>query len=50
MPQPTEHKSIQAHIRKYAEEIGWRFVSRSKDEQQEDFFNRELKFSKTVHS
>ncbi len=37
MPQPTEHKSVQARILKYAEEIGWRFVSRSKAEERRGF-------------
>ncbi len=32
MPKPTEHKSVQARILKYADEIGWTTVSRSEVE------------------
>ncbi len=28
MPKPGEHKTVQARILKYAEEIGWIFVPR----------------------
>ncbi len=28
MPQPTEHKSVQARILKYAYQIGWTFVKK----------------------
>lgn len=37
MPQPTEHKSVQARILKYAEEIGWSFVSKSEAEERREF-------------
>jgi len=37
MPKPTEHKSVQARILKYAEEIGWIIVSRGEAEQQREF-------------
>jgi len=37
MPQPTEHKSVQARILKYAAEIGWTFVSRSEAEERRKF-------------
>ena len=37
MPQPTEHKSVQARILKYAEEIGWSVVSRSEAEERRGF-------------
>ena len=37
MPGPTEHKSVQARILKYAEEIGWTFVSRSEAEERREF-------------
>jgi hypothetical protein len=29
MPAPGEHKTVQARILKYAEEIGWTFVLRA---------------------
>ena len=32
MPTPTEHKTVQTRILQYAEEIGWTFVPRAKDE------------------
>ncbi len=28
MPTPGEHKTVQARILKYAQEIGWRYVPR----------------------
>ena len=28
MPAPGEHKTVQARVLKYAQEIGWRYVSR----------------------
>lgn len=28
MPIPTEHKTVQSRILKYAQEIGWKFVPR----------------------
>jgi len=37
MPRPTEHKSVQARILKYAEEIGWSVVSRSEAEKRREF-------------
>ena len=37
MPKPSEHKSVQARILKYAEEIGWIFVTRSKAEERRKF-------------
>lgn len=36
-PKPTEHKSVQARILKYAQEIGWRYVSQSEAEQRRGF-------------
>ena len=33
MPTPTEHKTVQARILKYAESIGWTFVPREQAEQ-----------------
>lgn len=37
MPKPTEHKSVQARILKYADEIGWTIVARSEAEQRRGF-------------
>jgi len=37
MPQPTEHKSVQARILKYADEIGWSFVPRTEAEERRGF-------------
>lgn len=37
MSTPTEHKSVQARILKYAEKIGWTFVSRSEAEERRGF-------------
>lgn len=37
MSKPTEHKSVQARILKYAEEIGWTFVPQSEAEQRRGF-------------
>lgn len=37
MPRPTEHKSVQARILKYADEIGWSIVSRSDAEERRGF-------------
>jgi len=37
MPKPTEHKSVQARILKYAEDIGWTIVSRSDAEKRRNF-------------
>ena len=34
---PTEHKSVQVRILKYAQEIGWTFVSQSEAEQRRGF-------------
>ncbi|PWB51300.1 MAG: restriction endonuclease subunit R [Candidatus Methanoperedenaceae archaeon] len=36
-PKPTEHKSVQARILKYAKEIGWTFVSQSEAEESRGF-------------
>ncbi len=33
MPKPTEHKTVQARILQYAQEIGWTFVPRAEDEE-----------------
>jgi type I restriction enzyme R subunit len=33
MPTPSEHKTVQARILAYAQEIGWTFVSREEAEQ-----------------
>ena len=37
MPTPGEHKTVQARILKYAEAIGWTFVSRKEAEQRRGF-------------
>lgn len=37
MPGPTEHKSVQARILKYANEVGWSVVSRSEAEERREF-------------
>jgi type I restriction enzyme R subunit len=37
MPKPSEHKSVQARILKYAEEIGWTFVPQSEAERRRGF-------------
>ena len=37
MPAPTEHKTVQARILTYAQEIGWAFVSRTEAERQRAF-------------
>jgi type I restriction enzyme R subunit len=37
MPKPTEHKSVQARILKYAKEIGWSVVARSEAEDRRGF-------------
>ena len=37
MPQPTEHKSVQARILKYAGDIGWYVVPRSEAEERRGF-------------
>jgi type I restriction enzyme R subunit len=37
MPTPGEHKTVQARILEYAEDIGWAFVSREKAEQRRGF-------------
>ncbi len=36
-PKPTEHKSVQARILKYAQEIGWSFVPQSEAEERRGF-------------
>ena len=37
MPTPSEHKTVQARILKYAENIGWKFVPREEAEQRRGF-------------
>ena len=37
MPKPSEHKTVQARILKYAEEIGWIFVPCEKAEVRRGF-------------
>jgi type I restriction enzyme R subunit len=37
LPTPTEHKTVQARILKYAQEIGWTYVSRSEAEARRGF-------------
>lgn len=37
MPKPGEHKTVQSRILKYAQEIGWRFVSRAEAENRRGF-------------
>jgi type I restriction enzyme R subunit len=37
MPKPGEHKTVQARILHYAQEIGWRYVSRAEAEQRRGF-------------
>ena len=37
MPAPTEHKTVQARILKYAQAIGWTFVPRKEAEQRRGF-------------
>ena len=37
MPTPTEHKTVQSRILKYAEAIGWIFVPRKEAEQRRGF-------------
>ena len=37
MPAPGEHKTVQARILAYAQEIGWRFVSRAEAEARRGF-------------
>ncbi|MCP1715469.1 type I restriction enzyme R subunit [Methanocalculus alkaliphilus] len=37
MPKPGEHKTVQARILAYAEEIGWTFVSRAEAERRRHF-------------
>ena len=38
MPEPSEHKTVQARILKYADEIGWTVVSREEAERRKSFF------------
>jgi type I restriction enzyme R subunit len=45
MPKPTEHKSVQARILKYAEEIGWSVVARSEAEDRRGFASTALSTS-----
>ncbi len=37
MSKPTEHKTVQARILAYAQEIGWTYVSREEAERQRGF-------------
>lgn len=37
MPTPGEHKTVQARILAYTQEIGWRFVSRAEAEARRGF-------------
>lgn len=37
MPRPGEHKTVQARILKYAQDIGWTFVSRKEAERRRNF-------------
>ena len=37
MPTPSEHKTVQARILAYAQEIGWLFVSRDEAEARRGF-------------
>ena len=37
MPKPGEHKTVQARILKYAQEIGWTLVSRAEAERRRGF-------------
>jgi type I restriction enzyme, R subunit len=37
MPKPTEHKTVQARILKYAQEIGWIYVARDEAERRRGF-------------
>jgi type I restriction enzyme R subunit len=37
MPEPGEHKTVQARILKYAEEIGWTFVLHAEAEARRSF-------------
>src|SRR5712691_4676308 len=37
MPAPTEHKTVQARILKYAQEIGWTYVPRAEAEARRGF-------------
>ena len=39
---PTEHKSVQARILKYADDIGWSFVSQGEAETRREFDNSQL--------
>ena len=41
MPKPGEHKTVQARILKYADEIGWTIVSREESEARRGL-NREM--------
>ena len=37
MPKPGEHKTVQARILAYAQEIGWTYVSRAEAERRRGF-------------
>jgi type I restriction enzyme, R subunit len=40
MPTPGEHKTVQARILAYAQEIGWRYVPRAEAEARRGFSPR----------
>jgi type I restriction enzyme, R subunit len=37
MPKPSEHKTVQSRILKYAQETGWNFVARAEAEKRRGF-------------
>jgi type I restriction enzyme, R subunit len=37
MPKPGEHKTVQARILQYAQEIGWRYIPRAEAEARRGF-------------
>ena len=38
MPNPTEHKTVQARILRYTQEIGWTYVPRDEAERRRGFY------------
>lgn len=42
MPKPTEHKSVQARILKYAQDIGWSFIPQPEAESRRGFASTTL--------
>jgi type I restriction enzyme R subunit len=42
MPKPGEHKTVQARILKYAQDIGWTFVSRTEAERRRGVLDKNL--------